>query len=51
MKKGYVVLIVIAAVVLILFFWVKGMYNSMVRMDENVSQAWAQVENVYQLPF
>lgn len=48
MKKGYVVLIVIAAVVLILFFWVKGMYNSMVRMDENVSQAWAQVENVYQ---
>ena len=48
MKKGYVVLIVIAAVVLILFFWIKGVYNSMVSMDENVSQAWAQVENVYQ---
>lgn len=48
MKKGYVVLIVVVAVVLILFFWIKGMYNSMVRMDENVSQAWAQVENVYQ---
>lgn len=48
MKKGYVVLIVVAAVVLVLFFWIKGMYNSMVRMDENVSQAWAQVENVYQ---
>lgn len=48
MKKGYVVLIVIVAVVLILFLWVKGMYNTMVRMDENVSQAWAQVENVYQ---
>lgn len=48
MKKGYVVLVVIVAVVLILFFWIKGMYNSMVRMDENVSQAWAQVENVYQ---
>ena len=41
-------LIVIAAVVLILFFWIKGVYNSMVSMDENVSQAWAQVENVYQ---
>ena len=48
MKRGYVVLIVIEAVVLVLFFWVKGMYNSMVRMDEGVSSAWAQVENVYQ---
>lgn len=48
MKKGYVTLIVIVAVVLVLFFWIKGMYNSMVRMDETVSQAWAQVENVYQ---
>ncbi|HIZ87731.1 MAG TPA: LemA family protein [Candidatus Coprenecus pullistercoris] len=48
MKKGYVALIVIAALVLVLFFWVKGAYNSMVRMDEGVSGAWAQVENVYQ---
>ncbi|HIR63162.1 MAG TPA: LemA family protein [Candidatus Coprenecus avistercoris] len=48
MKRGYVTLIVIVAVVLVLFFWIKGMYNSMVRTDETVSQAWAQVENVYQ---
>lgn len=48
MKRGYVVIIVIVAVVLVLFFWVKGMYNSMVKMDEGVSSAWAQVENVYQ---
>ncbi len=48
MKKGLIVLIVVVAVVLILFFWIKGMYNTMVRMDEAVSQAWAQVENVYQ---
>ena len=49
MKRGYVTLIVIVAVVLVLFFWIKGMYNSMVRTeDEAVSQAWAQVENVYQ---
>lgn len=48
MKRGYIVLIVIVAVVLILFFWVKGIYNSMVTMDEEVSKAWAQVENVYQ---
>ena len=48
MKKGLIVLIIVVAVVLILFFWIKGMYNTMVRMDEAVSQAWAQVENVYQ---
>ena len=48
MKKGLIVLIVVVALVLILFFWIKGMYNTMVRMDEAVSQAWAQVENVYQ---
>ena len=48
MKRGYVTPIVIVAVVLVLFFWIKGMYNSMVRTDETVSQAWAQVENVYQ---
>ena len=41
MKRGYVVIIVIVAVVLVLFFWIKGMYNSMVRMDEGVSSAWA----------
>lgn len=48
MKQGYVVLAVIVAVVLILFFWIKGIYNSMVTMDEGVAKAWAQVENVYQ---
>ena len=48
MKRSYVVIIVIVAIVLVLFFWIKGMYNSMVTKDENVSKAWAQVENVYQ---
>ncbi len=48
MKKGYVVLAVVVAVVLIVFFWVKGVYNGLVQKDENVSKAWAQVENVYQ---
>ncbi len=35
-------------VVLILFLWVKNSYNRMVTADENVVQAWSQVENVYQ---
>ena len=32
MKKGYIVLIVIAVVVLSIFFWFKGAYNGMVNM-------------------
>ena len=48
MKKGTVTLLVILAVVVILFLWIKGSYNSMVREDEGVKTAWGQVENVYQ---
>jgi LemA protein len=48
MKKGWVVLLVILAVVGVLFSMFGGTYNSLVRADEQVSQAWAQAENVYQ---
>lgn len=48
MKKTIIVIAVIAVVVIALFGWVKGTYNGMVEQDENVSKAWAQVENVYQ---
>ncbi len=42
------ILLVIAAVVIMLFFWVKGVYNGFVAKEENVMKAWSQVENVYQ---
>ncbi len=48
MKKGVIILIVIAVVVLGFFFSIKNSYNTMVRMDEGVQTAWSQVENVYQ---
>lgn len=48
MKKGIVTLIIVGVLALSLFMWVKNGYNSMVRADENVQSAWAQVENVYQ---
>lgn len=48
MKKSTVILLVVIAVVLVLFFWIKGTYNGMVTMDEGVKTAWSQVENVYQ---
>ena len=48
MKKGLIVILAIAAVVIGLFFWFQGTYNGMVKMDEGVQAAWSQVENVYQ---
>lgn len=48
MKKGYIVLIVIAVVILSIFFWFKGTYNSMVNNRENVTAQWSNVENQYQ---
>jgi LemA protein len=34
--------------VLGLFLWGMGVYNSMVKMDEGINGAWSQVENQYQ---
>lgn len=48
MKKGLTVLIIVAAILLGGFLWVKNVYNQMVVSDESVQAAWAQVENVYQ---
>jgi len=39
---------IIAGIVLVVFFYFSSMYNSMVRLDENVQSAWGQVENQYQ---
>ena len=41
-------MIVVGVIVVGGFLWIKGAYNRMVVEDENVSSAWAQVENVYQ---
>lgn len=48
MKKGIIVLIVVAVVALGIFMWVKGTYNGLVTKQEGVESAWSQVENVYQ---
>ena len=48
MKKGLITLIVIGAILLGGFIWVKNVYNQMVVSDEYVQATWAQVENVYQ---
>jgi LemA protein len=48
MKKGLMVLLAVLGLIGITVLMLGGSYNDLVRMDEGVSQAWAQVENVYQ---
>ena len=48
MKKGWIILIVIVVVLLMIFSFFKKTYNSLVTMEENVNQSWAQVSNQYQ---
>ena len=48
MKKGCIGLIVLGVIALALFGWVKNGYNGLVKQQESVETAWAQVENVYQ---
>ena len=53
-RKTIVILAVVGAVLLIglgLFAWLTGTYNALVRIDEGVNQAWAQVQNQYQRRF
>ena len=45
-KLGCLGIIVIALIVLVI--WGLGKYNSLVSQDENVNNAWAQVESQYQ---
>ena len=48
MKKGYIILIIIAVIVIGIFSWFKGTYNSLVTLEEGVSAQWSNVENQYQ---
>ena len=48
LKTTLIVIGVVLLVVLIPYGYLKGTYNSLVRMDEQVKAAWAQVENQLQ---
>lgn len=48
MKKGYIALIVILGFFLMVFLWVKNVYNNIVTMDEGVTAQWHNVETQYQ---
>jgi LemA protein len=48
MKKSFIVILVIIAVIGIFFFWYQGVRNSLVQADEQVKAKWGDVENQYQ---
>ena len=47
MKKKGIVWIAIIGIVAVAFLWGIGINNKLINGEENVSQAWAQVENAY----
>ena len=48
MKKSILTTVIVVAVLGIIAAWLIGRYNTMVTMEENVDNAWGQVENQYQ---
>ncbi len=41
-------ILIIIGILAVIVFWAVGIYNNMVKLDEETQQAWAQVENAYQ---
>jgi LemA protein len=48
MKTGLIVLAVIAVLVAGVVVWAVGINNQLVRLEQEVNEKWAQVQNVYQ---
>ena len=48
MKKSTIKLLIVVGIVVILFLWVKGSYNTLVETEVTAEKAWANVETQYQ---
>jgi len=48
MKKSWIIILIVLAVIFFIGSWFVGKYNTMVVANEVVNEKWAQVENVYQ---
>lgn len=48
MKKKFIPIIIVAAVIVILVAWAISAYNGLVIKDENCSKQWSKVESQYQ---
>lgn len=40
--------LVLIGIVIVLFFWGKGVYNTLVQKDQDVQSKWSNIETVYQ---
>lgn len=48
MKKWLVPLVIVGIIVFAVFKWVVGFNNTAVRLNENIAEAWGNVETAYQ---
>lgn len=48
MKKSLIAILVIAGLLLAGYIWFKGVYNSLVALEEDTTGQWANVETAYQ---
>ena len=48
MRAGLVVLAVVVVLLIGLVMWGIGVQNQLVRLEQDVNEKWAQVQNVYQ---
>ena len=48
MSRGLLALLVVAVVAVVLIGWAVGVNNQLVRLEQDVNETWAQVQNVYQ---
>lgn len=51
MNKGLTAVIVIIAILVLGGLWIMGAYNGIIKLDEEVSAKWAQIENQLQRRF
>ena len=48
LSKAWWIIIAVAAVALIIIFYVIGAYNNFVTLNQNINSKWSEVENQYQ---
>ncbi|WDF64377.1 LemA family protein [Flavobacterium sp. KACC 22763] len=48
MKKGLIILGVVVVIVIGLYSWATGIYNTAVTLDQNVKESWGNVNTAYQ---
>ncbi|WP_125722514.1 LemA family protein [Flavobacterium ustbae] len=48
MKKGLIILGVVAVIVIGLYSWASGIYNTAVTLDQDIKESWGNVNTAYQ---